>query len=360
MIIIKPFNLPQFIVFMVVFSAVNQTLAAAPGQDKTQKTPWYEVEIIVFANRDHQDINSESWPENPRPINYPQIVNLIFPGRANSTNKIMATPSNQGTSPPIRFDVLGNPIVENSAAQKPFSTGISRNLYSDGGYTFIRRGKLQLIDVYNKLASSKKYEPLLHVAWRQPTVNKNNALPVFLYEGMTIPDNIWLKTIRAQQGRTPISKTQITPFTDRIGGAFGSTHYATSADTNYGPQLIRLSGTVRLSVSRYLHIETDLHLRVPVIIQEEVIEPPMDSEQDISGADFGSFFGNKPQPMSSVTEREVIRDFTLSESRRMRSTEVHHLDHPLFALIVLVTPYELPIEEPAVEAIPIELGTPSR
>lgn len=360
MIIIKPFNLPQFIVFMVVFSAVNQTLAAAPEQDKTHKTPWYEVEIVVFANRNHEDINSESWPEQPRPINYPQILNLAFSDSIGAIKKIRTAPSSRGTSTPIRFDVLGNPIVENSAAKKPFSTNISTDLYSDGGYTFLKREKLQLIGIYNKLASSKKYEPLLHVAWRQPTVGKNNALPVFLYEGMTIPDNIWLKTIRAQQGYTPISKTQSTPFTDRIGGTFGSTHYATSADANYGPQLIRLSGTVRLSVSRYLHIETDLHLRVPVIIQEEIIEPPTGSEQDIGGADFGSFFGNKPQPMSSVSEREVIRDFTLTESRRMRSTEVHHLDHPLFALIVLVTPYELPIEEPAMEEIPIELGTPSR
>lgn len=290
---------------MVVFSAVNQTLAAASGQDKTQKIPWYEVEIIVFANRDYQGINNESWPENPHPIDYPQIMNLTFSNNAS-------------------------------------------------GYTFLERETLQLIDIYNKLASSEKYEPLLHVAWRQPTTGKNNALPVFLYEGMTIPDNIWLKTISAQQGHTPIYQTQNTPTTDRFGGTLGSTRYATSADVNYGPQPMRLSGTVRLSVSRYLHLETDLHLRVPVIVQEEIIEPPTDSEEDINNADFGSFFGNKPKPTSLVTEREVIRDFTLSESRRMRSTEVHHLDHPLFALIVLVTPYELPIEEPTMEEIPIK------
>jgi hypothetical protein len=31
--------------------------------------------------------------------------------------------------------------------------------------------------------------------------------------------------------------------------------------------------------------------------------------------------------------------FRLNQSRKMRSTEVHYLDHPVLGVIVLVTPY---------------------
>ena len=32
--------------------------------------------------------------------------------------------------------------------------------------------------------------------------------------------------------------------------------------------------------------------------------------------------------------------FRMQQSRRLRSKEVHYIDHPLFGLIVLITPYE--------------------
>ena len=36
--------------------------------------------------------------------------------------------------------------------------------------------------------------------------------------------------------------------------------------------------------------------------------------------------------------------FRLTQTRRMRSGELHYLDHPLFGLLVQVRPYELPVE----------------
>jgi hypothetical protein len=39
---------------------------------------------------------------------------------------------------------------------------------------------------------------------------------------------------------------------------------------------------------------------------------------------------------SSALNYQVYR---LQQSRRMRSNEVHYLDHPLFGIIVQVTPY---------------------
>lgn len=65
-----------------------------------------------------------------------------------------------------------------------------------------------------------------------------------------------------------------------------------------------VNGTLRLYRSRYLHIEADLVYS---------------------------------RPGSGQTEY-----FALRESRRMRSGELHYLDHPLFGVLLRATPYQAP------------------
>lgn len=74
---------------------------------------------------------------------------------------------------------------------------------------------------------------------------------------------------------------------------------------------MQLDGTLRLLLSRYLHLEADLIYR------------PLDGAQAV---------------------------YRLRESRRMRSREIHYLDHPMFGIIALVTPYEPPAVPAAVPA----------
>ena len=71
-----------------------------------------------------------------------------------------------------------------------------------------------------------------------------------------------------------------------------------------------IEGTLRLSRARYLHLEADL-------------------------------LHHRQVPLDTATEGTMFR---MQDSRRMRSKEVHYIDHPLVGLLVLVTPYE-PLEE---------------
>jgi hypothetical protein len=68
----------------------------------------------------------------------------------------------------------------------------------------------------------------------------------------------------------------------------------------------RVEGTLRLSVARYLHLETDIRL--------------VDGEA-------GQFMD------------EALPSYRMRQSRRMRSGELHYLDHPRFGLIALITPH---------------------
>ena len=68
----------------------------------------------------------------------------------------------------------------------------------------------------------------------------------------------------------------------------------------------QIQGTIRVSRARYLHVDTDL----------------LHSRQVPADADLS-------------TSR-----FRMRQTRRMRSEEVHYIDHPLFGVIVLITPHE--------------------
>ena len=42
---------------------------------------------------------------------------------------------------------------------------------------------------------------------------------------------------------------------------------------------------------------------------------------------------------------KAIRTVVIDESRRMRSNELHYLDHPLFGMVIKITSYEAPALE---------------
>ena len=80
-----------------------------------------------------------------------------------------------------------------------------------------------------------------------------------------------------------------------------------AGSSSAAPDASRVRGTLRLYRSRYLHLEADLVYTRP---NADVV---------------------------SLTTR-----FSLQESRRMRSGELHYLDHPLFGVLVRATPYQAP------------------
>ncbi len=84
-----------------------------------------------------------------------------------------------------------------------------------------------------------------------------------------------------------------------------------------------VDGTVRVAVERYLHLSLDLQLHPAT--------PGMTIPAD------GLYY--------------ELPEIRLTESRRMRSKEVHYFDNPRFGVIALITPYEPPVppEETAPE-----------
>ncbi len=213
----------------------------------------------------------------------------------------------------------GRPAVEEALVLSP--PGGDRAAPSGTAPTaFELLGKedLALRETWSRLRRSRGFRPLLHVAWRQPGYPRTEA-----------------PTARLSSA-PPGSAPRPAPAPARTFGALGTL-------ASVGPPPEKIDGVVRLYRSRYLHLEADL-----------VYHRPEAATVTVEAAPDGSLAPPTPTLFRMVT------------SRRMRSRELHYLDHPLFGVIALVTPFELaaeeqgpPPEEPVTTPLPPQDPSPA-
>jgi hypothetical protein len=136
----------------------------------------------------------------------------------------------------------------------------------------------RLGNIWNAFRNSRNYRPLYHIAWRQQVVDPEKAQSLYLY----LPPD------------------------------------AGEPGPMYPPML---EGTLKIGVKRYLHLEADLLLRLPLT--------PDDGEAYFMGPS--------------------VRSYRMQATRRMRSGKLHYLDHPVLGVLVQAERYEPPVPEPEPE-----------
>ena len=151
---------------------------------------------------------------------------------------------------------------------------------------------LSMVKTRSHLDRSADLKPILHVGWRQPGVPRGEAQWVNLY-------------LPPHEERAGSAKSDFLGMAQRTG-------VQDPAETGE-PALLPLEalqmpavappvldGTIRVHLARYLHADVDL------VYHRYGVETP----------------------------------FRLTTSRRMRSGELHYLDHPVFGVLIKVVPYE--------------------
>lgn len=159
---------------------------------------------------------------------------------------------------------------------------------------------LRLTAAADRLRRQPGHRVLLHTAWRQPTAGRQSTP--------------WVRLTDA-------------------GGAEAT-----------------LDGMVRLSVQRYLHLDLDLvvtrELALPVSAPVSgTVAIPL-AEPAVTAA-----------PAVATTPIWRRQPFRLVDSRRMRSDEVHYIDHPAFGVLALATVYQPPVPAAPREAAAAPEGT---
>lgn len=193
----------------LLLAALLLFTATAPAE-----TTWYEVELVVFSHAKESYAASENWKQD-----------------------------------------LALPQYEGAKTLLPASSG-SRSFQA------LDPSRYRLQGEWKRMQSSGDYQLLLHTAWQQPGLPREQAVGVILEAGAAS---------EALAGAKP------------------------------------LSGVVKVGLSRYLHLDANLLYR---------------------------------KAGTATAEEPAFETYQLSETRRMRSKEIHYLDHPMFGVIALITPLQ--------------------
>lgn len=288
--------------------------AAQTPSAEAQPENLYRVEIVVFRLTASSAGNTEIWP----PVkNLPDLQNAVLPG------------------------------------EKP-----------DDAFRPLAREEMQLAGVWDRLESSERYEPLLHAGWIQPALDRDRARRVRITLGER-------RNPAGTTGTTGAGAERQNVFTDAAGmGSRAETAAPTGKPEKQSAGLFTpLDGGVTIISNLYLYANLDLlytpdgighesadamGLQAPVTgggpIDQEVLnalargeitleEALSRRQQPDRRADSG-FLQAFRDAMLQPEEEAGFAGYRLAQNRRIRLNELHYFDHPVFGVLLVVSPLQ--------------------
>lgn len=303
--------LPLLLALPVVGQAQVDTHENIPSEDN----PWYEVSVVIFKQPGHL-LQSEQWkPGDEQSLSLPRhLLSLEDPEAKDIVHEFESVEFDSELSEALVTPKTETASEEDDGTEVKLPTAFLAQEPTDE----------EFISTLNRLTRSPNYDILYQKTWLQPGLEKKEAIPILIQAGEVYDG------------------------------------------------LFELEGTATLHVARYLHFKSNMWLS-KYVQQLEVIKPWwQDSDEAVDGSSEENATNNEftIEPISlapafdqmgstdsamgmgstmamgeTITRYKSIRTGVMNESRRMRSGELHYLDHPLFGIVVKVTPYELPEEE---------------
>ena len=289
-----------------------------------QEPVWYQIEVVVFAHRDATGAASEIWPTDPGPPTAETPVELASSASTLSIDTEAATP-------PIdtpNADAGAGPNPEEAGADAesatPQSTQTLDAVESLGLRAFVRLPdeELHLVNLRQRLDNSAGYRTLAHLGWRQPLSRNEKPRPVRIHSNTTETDE-------------PLAVATPPPLEPMAGSE------ASGEAAGVQRPVLPLDGTIAVALGRYLHVAADL-IYSPEEPQQPALVPqtPTDAiTREAAPTSEGSLNTTAPpEPQALPSAAPVYR---MTQSRRMRSNELHYLDHPVFGVLVQATPVKV-------------------
>ena len=313
--------------YLILLTIVSLLTTAIHAADEAE-TRFYDVEVIIFKN----DKGPKS-EETILPVSSPRFDDEILD--------------------------LSSPLSIEAARQKLFE--------------IIPTEELRLNEQVISIVKSDRYSLLAHAGWRQPGLEKETVMPIWIKGGRLYGDEY--TSIDNRIDLDAMLKTDIFSLEDSADQTEASLAEADQASPEptaaelpaseptkldpllvaqienadaESPGLYELEGKITITLARYLHTSADLVLRKPRLSIED---PALDEIQV-----------NQPSA-ESLSDTRILNNHSLKESRRMRSNTLHYLDSPELSMLVLITPYEAPEEvettDPGLAGEIIEPGSSS-
>ena len=225
---------------------------------------------------------------------------------------------------------VGSPAKDDGTID--FSQPSSIEAAKEQQYEVVPKTELRLANTAKKISRSSRYEVLTHFAWRQPGLEKSRVLPVWIKAGrrygnefISIDDQIkLLKQNQAVENVEDLNSVDVAQNNLNEPDITKTTTPLTKANTS---GLYEVEGEIKVALSRYLHVYTDLVLRKP--------RGSIDLQTEVTGSD--------PLFYENLANARILDNHRLKEHRRMRSETLHYLDSPELSMLILITPYEIPV-----------------
>ncbi len=252
-----------------------------------QEVRYYDVEVILFENLDPAARQSEIWPES---------VELELDDRTIEIGHPWPGPFPAEYEPRLSF--------------KPLPARV-----------------YQLNEQAQKIDESPSRRVLLHTAWRQPGMPQETALKVHFQRHIPAgPETL------PESGSATVETTAVS--TARVP-----------------PEEGELEGLIQVMLARYLHVKADIVFR-PILPEPALPEDVPEGFQPLPAAtrdtmeslgspepdDENGEFADTEEPVVTEQRPEVYHLDQIR--RRMRSRELHYLDHPVIGMLIRITPYE--------------------
>jgi hypothetical protein len=374
---------------MVITKRLLLLLALVSSNLPADENQWYEIEIIVFENLDPEAVNSETWPDDP---GFPDLNELVEIRTKPPASEL--TQWETGGEVPVPFNdemAIADPATDGTDAGLPAEPAVQTFGATDAGSPVVETTEivspvspppfvalapelLQLESAAGNLRRSSAYNVLLHRGWRQEVTGRDEAVKIHIHGDMAT--EAFEEELNAAE--TMVMEPEVDPATiqpaipneqmqgqDTVMDAIDVLH---GSDVGEGsgvfppmgerepaapPLRMPLDGTLTVSLSRYLHMDLDLVLQktLPVveITQPETMDSANVADDELitiieHPADVDMKRGNA---LPGGTTEPALRHFyfRMTQSRRMRSTELHYFDHPMFGVLAVIRPYELPEPE---------------
>jgi hypothetical protein len=198
----------------------------------------------------------------------------------------------------------------------------------------------RLAGAVQRLENSSRYQLLRHLRWRQPALEPGESVPIRVNAGRTL--RIRSPQAAIERPAPAAGNSEATtakeaedaeddPPSDASEVDAGTRAGLRTAEGNQqAPQMESvavqpLDGTIELVVSRYLHVHADLYYTTDIAWDRALV---------------AGYNSAQTQPIARGPDGQSMLSFPLRQQRRMRSGELHYLDHPVLGLLVLVTPVE--------------------
>ncbi|MEI6897237.1 MAG: peptidoglycan binding protein CsiV [Psychromonas sp.] len=237
---------------------------------------WFEIELLLFQrNVDIKNINEH--------LSSQQIV-------VDSSNSI--TLLNAKKSVPCLAEGVclskANPTVIGSAEFNSSGNGFQR----------LSSSRLRFSAQRQRLEKHAGFKPLLHMAWRMPVARGTSARPIHIFAGRNL---------------------------------------ALSMENSLSDKW-EIDGNFKIYLDHYLYIDSQLIIRKKITEQIKTVAQKIELSEDDNGVQIAQPIDHVADNNATVkaSYQTVIKEILFDQNRRLRSEEIHYLDHPLMGIIVQI------------------------